>query len=49
MCFRCYCCPFFSNPRQMYERTRTGLAPEIVHFNTPDSWDDGDDDIIMKT
>eukprot|EP00752_Nemacystus_decipiens_P003825 g3519.t1 len=33
---------------QMYV-TETGLAPEIVHFNTPDSWDDGEDDIVIKT
>lgn len=34
---------------QMYERTGTGLAPEIVHFKTADSGSDGDgEDMIIK-
>ncbi|CAM9931533.1 unnamed protein product, partial [Hapterophycus canaliculatus] len=35
---------------QMYQRTETGLAPEIVHFNTRDSFADkgGDGDMVIK-
>lgn len=35
-------------PRQMYERTQTGLAPEIVHFNMDTLGAEGEEDMILK-
>ena len=34
-------------PQQMYERTATGLAPEIVHFNRDDWSEEDDKDFII--